>query len=140
MEIEILLSNEFATLWLYPETRIVHHQFHKAISGQAFQEVLNLGLKQFKEGRANKWLSDDRLNTILPFDDSAWSNGFWLPQMLKAGWTRWAIVLPEKQLGQINMRRLIRETAGNKVAAETFFNTSDALAWLELVVFGQALG
>lgn len=138
MEIELLLSNEFASLWFYPETGIVHHQFHKVVSGQAFREVLNLGLKLFKEGRANKWLSDDRVNTILPPDDSAWSNDLWLPQMLEAGWTHWAIVLPERQLGQINMRRLIGEVAARRVATEIFANPLDALAWLELGVSGQS--
>lgn len=138
MEIELLLCNELASLWFYPETGIVHHQFHKAISGQAFYEVLNTGLKLFKEGRASKWLSDDRANTMLPPDDSAWSSDIWLPQMVKAGWTHWAIVLPQSQLGQVNMRRLMGEVAARKVAAKAFADPLKALAWLESGVPEQA--
>jgi hypothetical protein len=130
MERELLLENEFASLWCYPGLGIVHHQFHQPISGQAFQDVLNLGLKQFQAGRASKWLSDDRANTILPADDSAWSSEYWMPQILQAGWTHWAIVLPERRLGRINMRRLLEEVQGHHVVVATFADPTAALGWL----------
>jgi hypothetical protein len=65
MDREVLLDNEFASLWFYPEPGIVHHEFHKPIAGQDFKAVLLTGLKLFQARRATKWLSDDRANTIL---------------------------------------------------------------------------
>jgi len=130
MERELLLENAFASLWCYPGLGIVHHQFHQAIFGQAFKDVLNLGLEQFQAGRAHKWLSDDRANTILPPDDSAWSTEYWMPRILEAGWTHWAIVLPERRLGQINMRRLLEEIRARQVVVATFADPAAALAWL----------
>jgi hypothetical protein len=131
MERELLLENEFASLWFYPVTGIVHHQFHQPISGQAFRNILNLGFKLVQEGRARMWLSDDRANTMLPPEDSEWSSGYWLPRMVAAGWTHWAIVLPEKRLGQVNMRRIIGDVTERKVTAESFSDPVEAMAWLE---------
>jgi hypothetical protein len=131
MYCELILETEFASLWFYPDPRIVHHQFHKPIFGQAFQEVLLTGLELFQDGKADKWLSDDRANTILPPDDSAWSSEYWLPAILRAGWTHWAIVLPERRLGQINMHRLMEEVRARHVLSRTFTTPSAALAWLE---------
>ena len=31
-----ILDNEYATLLYHPETKIVHHQFHKPIGGWGF--------------------------------------------------------------------------------------------------------
>jgi hypothetical protein len=131
MKRELLLENEFASLWFYPETGIVHHEFHKPISGQAFKEVLLLGLTLFQDGRAKKWLSDDRANTMLPPEDSEWSSESWLPRMVRLGWTHWAIVLPKKLLGQVNMRRIISEVTEKRVTAETFSDPIQAMVWLE---------
>lgn len=128
---ERLMENETASLWIYPETGIVHHQLHRPISGQAFRDLLNLGLKQFQEGRATMWLSDDRANTILDPNDSEWSGDVWYPRMIKAGWKFWAVVLPEKSLGQINMRRLAVEVGERQVVVEMFADPAAALAWLE---------
>ncbi len=30
------IDNEFVTMWYYPDEKIVHHQFHKFISGGRF--------------------------------------------------------------------------------------------------------
>jgi hypothetical protein len=128
---EQLLGNEFASLWFYPESGIVHHEFHQPIAGQAFKDVLLTGLRLFQEGRATKWLSDDRANTMLPPEDSEWSGGFWLPRIARLGWTHWAIVLPGKRLGQVNMKRIIGEVTDHRVAVETFSDPAQAMAWLE---------
>jgi hypothetical protein len=130
MDRELLLDNEFASLWFYPEPGIVHHEFHEPISGQDFKDVLLRGLKLFQAGRATKWLSDDRGNTMLPPEDSAWSSEWWLPIMVAAGWTHWAIVLPETRLGQVNMKRLIGDVLDKGVTAEAFSDPVVAMAWL----------
>jgi hypothetical protein len=50
--------------------------------------------------------------------------------MVVAGWTHWAIVLPEKRLGQVNMKRLIGGVMEKGVTAEAFSDPVAAMAWL----------
>jgi hypothetical protein len=128
----LMLENEFANLWYYPETRIIHHQFLKPISGEPFKTVLTTGLEVLKAKKAHKWLSDDRANSRLPLEDTTWSDHVWLPQVVAAGWEFWALVLPLKRLGQINMEKQTDTVADTGVVVQYFSDPVTGLKWLEL--------
>lgn len=126
-----VLNNEFATVWYHADAKIVHHQFHKFIYGQAFRDVLTRGADIFEQYGANKWLSDDRNNSALPADDSAWAIETWNPRVLNCGWTHWAVVMPEKVIGQMNMQRFIQMYSELGVTVKAFTDPDEALAWLK---------
>jgi hypothetical protein len=130
---ETVFKNDSATLYYYPEKKIVHHEIHKYIKGEEFKGLLNAGLDVFRKRGANKWLSDDRKNGVLLEEDEEWSSGVWFPQVLKAGWKYWAIVLPEKLVGQMNMKRFAARFEPAGVTARLFTAPEDALSWLESV-------
>jgi hypothetical protein len=50
---------------------------------------------------------------------------------LAAGWKYWAVVLPEKVLGQMNMRRWIEAHSQLGLTAESFSDPETARRWLE---------
>ena len=102
-----LLDTEFATLKFHPDSGIIHHEFHKFIFGEAFRAVLSKGAEAMEKHQATKWLSDDRKNNALPQDDAEWAMTTWSTRTLAAGWKYWAVVLPQKVLGQMNMQRFI---------------------------------
>ena len=39
-----------------------------------------------KKNKAQKWLSDDRTNTVVRKADVAWGDENWVPQTIEAGW------------------------------------------------------
>ncbi|WP_316367480.1 hypothetical protein [Candidatus Thiodiazotropha sp. CDECU1] len=125
------VETEYACLWFYPEVGIIHHQFLQPISGDDFRSVLMSGLRLMQEHGAQKWLSDDRKNSILPAEDSAWSQDYWLPRAYQAGWKYWAVLPPAKARGQINMKRLM-EFVGEqrKVLIDVFSDPDQAWQWL----------
>ncbi len=50
MSRQTIIETEYATLWYYPEEKIVHHQFHKFIHGDEFRKVMLKGAgSQFKQ-------------------------------------------------------------------------------------------
>ena len=104
-----IIESPYATLWYHPGPGIVHHQIHKFISGQAFRDLLLTGLEVLQKNRAQKWLSDDRANAVLRPEDVDWSHQFWFPQTVQAGWKYWAIVQPDKVVGQVTMKGLASE-------------------------------
>ena len=126
-----ILDNEYATLLYHPETKIVHHQFHKPIGGQAFRDVLNKGLEVFQEFGAQKWLSDDRANSALSPEDGEWGTNNWNPRVIAAGWKYWAIVMPAKVIGQMNMQYFIKVNSELGVTARVFSDPDEAMRWLE---------
>ncbi len=128
-----ILDNDYATLWYHPETQIVHHKFHRFIHGDNFRSVLEKGLEVFEEHNANKWLSDDRNNSTLTKEDGIWGLTDWNPRVFASGWKYWAVVMPDKILGQTNMNYLMKENIERGLVIQVFEDPDEALEWLESV-------
>jgi hypothetical protein len=119
-----------ATVWYYPDKKIIHHRFRAFVHGDEFRGVLNTGLDAFKEYGARKWLSDDRGNGALTPEDNQWANDDWSPRVIEAGWDQWAVVMPEKIVGQMNLKRWIKVYADKGVTVRVFATPEPAFAWL----------
>lgn len=128
-----ILETDYATLWYYPEEKIVRHVFHKFIYGQEFRQVLEKGLEVFQQHGAQKWLSDDRKNSALPTADLEWSMQDWFFRAFNAGWKYWAIVMPDKVVGQMNMNRIMKRNIEMGLTIKVFEDPDEALKWLESV-------
>lgn len=128
-----VIDNDYATLWYHADNKIVHHQFHKFIHGEQFRGVLEKGLEIFKEYGATKWLSDDRLNSALPKEDGIWGLTDWNPRVFESGWKYWAVVMPDKVIGQTNMDYLMRENIERGLTVKVFEDADEALDWLKSV-------
>ena len=126
-----IIDNQYVTLWYHPETKIVHHQIHKFVSGQEFKQFLLAGMDVLIKNHARKWLSDDRSNSVLRKEDVEWGHENWFPQTAKAGWKYWAIVQPGKVLAQSGMQRLVEEYAKFGVTSKFFLDATEAMTWLE---------
>ena len=131
MEKETIMDNEYYTLLYYPDKKIIHHTFHKFTQGQNFRDGLDAGAKLLEEKKVKKWLSDDRKNSVIVKEDMNWGATVWRPRVIKAGWKYWALVFPEKAIGQLNMKQIIKEYADTGVTAQIFNNPDEALTWLE---------
>jgi len=127
---EIIHENEWVTLWYHADVKVVHHCFHKALRGEAFRSVLLRGTAVLRERGATKWLSDNRLIFILPQEDQEWADAEWFPQPLKAGWTQWAIVRPEKAAADLYMRRVAATRSAAGVKTELFTTLEAGMDWL----------
>ena len=126
-----VLDNEFATVWFYEDTKIIHHVIKKWVSGENLRNILNSGYEVIRDKKGTKWLSDDRLNNALRLDDAEWARTDWFPRMVTAGWKSWAVVLPEKIIGQMNMKAFAEEYKKGGVTANLFSDPAVALKWLE---------
>jgi hypothetical protein len=129
--VETLLDNDSALLRYHVTPKIVHHEFRRFIHGEPFREVLTRGLEVLQKRGASKWLSDDRNNGAIKPADAEWSSKIWMPRVLAAGWKYWAVVLPEKTLGQMNMMRWIEALGALGLSAQSFEYVEEAKRWLE---------
>jgi hypothetical protein len=126
-----ILDNPYATLWFHQEKGIVHHEIKQFISGQAFRELLLTGTDILTKHKATKWLSDDRSNAVLRPEDVEWSHQHWFPQTALAGWKFWAIVRPDKMVGQVTMKNLATTYGKYGITSKSFTDPKDAMWWLE---------
>lgn len=126
----VLIENKFVTLRYYPDCNIIHHTIHKFIFGEELRKLLMKGADLFEQNKCNKWLSDDRKNSALPPEDMEWGRAEWTPRMVKAGWKYWAILMPDKMLGKMTLRRVIAEYEAQGLTVEIFDDVQEALSWL----------
>jgi hypothetical protein len=125
------MDGERASIWYYPEKKIIHHQIRAFVHGEEFRGILKNGLEAFKKYGACKWLSDDRGNSAVTTEDTEWATAEWAPKVIAAGWKYWAVVMPENVIGQMNIRRWIKMYADKGVTVQVFTTPGEALAWLE---------
>jgi len=128
---QTVMDNANITLWFHTDTKIVHHQIHKYTCGEGLREILNKGAEVMEQHKGCKWLSDDRNSGPLPPEDLEWNKVVWIPKVMKAGWKYWALVIPEKAVAQMNMKRFQNEFAQAGVTVQTFTDPEVAMRWLE---------
>jgi hypothetical protein len=126
-----VFEDENISMWFYPETKILHHQWHKFFCGQPFRDALNRGVEVFQKHGAQKWLSDDRAMPALSKEDLEWGDKDWFPRVAKLGWKYWAIVTPEKVVGQLTLKRLAEAYKTRGVTTQFFSSPDEAKKWLE---------
>lgn len=131
MERETIIDNKYATMWYYPDKKIVAHHIKRFIYGEDFQKFLLAGTEVMRERNANKWLSDDRDSPVLRREDTDWGAANWFPQTLAAGWKYWAIVKPTQLIGEMTVKRVLEDYYNAGVTAMVFTDFDEALAWLE---------
>jgi hypothetical protein len=130
MSATTIIDNDYATLLYHPDKKIVHHTFHKPIGGEPFRQVLLAGLNTLKANGAQKWLSDDRANSVLPPEDAEWGTTVWFPQVKAAGWKYWALVVPNDVKGRINMAEFVESYFEQGIRIMVFTDPEEALKWL----------
>jgi hypothetical protein len=129
----LIFDSPLITVWAYPERKLIHHAMKAFCHGASFREALTKGLEAMRFHRATKWLSDDRLNGALLKEDETWAITSWLPHARAAGWKHWAIVQPEKIVGQTSMKRGSQAVINVGVETRLFADPDDAMEWLDSV-------
>jgi hypothetical protein len=126
-----ILDTPQITVWYYPESKIIHHQMHQYTHGKDFRDALTAGVEAMRKHGAKKWLSDDRKNPVFSAEDQQWAQEVWAPQVIKAGWKYWAIVLPERALAKFRMEERAERYSKVGVTVKTFTDPDEALRWLK---------
>jgi hypothetical protein len=127
----VIIETEAVSLRYHPRTKIVHHEIRRFVHGQEFRDILEKGLEVFQRNSAHKWLSDDRGNGPLKPADAEWALNDWAPRVMARGWKFWAVVMPKKVLGQMNMKRWIEAYTERGVTTQAFSDPHEAMVWLE---------
>jgi hypothetical protein len=125
-----IMDDENVSIWYYPESKILHHQVHKFFFGQVYRDVFNAGAQAFKKYGAQKWLSDDRNVTAWTKEDVEWGNKDWFPRMLQSGWKYWAIIFPEKVVGQMVLKKFAENYSSMGIQTKIFSSLDEAKKWL----------
>ena len=128
---DVVIESEQISVWCYPKLGIVHHEMHGVCHGEPFRQALLAGQRALRQSGATGWLSDDRRNGPLPDADETWGTTIWFPQTRAAGWRFWAMVMPERAVGKLNVKRFVELYRQRGIEARMFVEPAPALAWLQ---------
>lgn len=129
---ETIVDNPHITMLYHPDKGIVHHVFHKTTQGRDLKDNLYLGVHALRDHGAHKWLSDDRKNGAVAEEDLAWMDQ-WAQDAVDAGWTHWALIVPENVQGRGDMAPVVEKYFKLGVTLRLFTREADAWEWLESV-------
>lgn len=132
-----IYSSEDITVWCYPALRLIHHQIHQFCRNLVFREALMSGTEAMIRHGAIGWLSDDRRNAAISPDDEIWGREVWFPRTRAAGWQYWAVVLPESQVGRMNVDRQVDAYLAMGITAQKFTDVDRAMGWINRAISGS---
>lgn len=127
---EVVHDNEYITIWYHPEAKVVHHQIHKVFRGPEYRLAMLKATATLKKHRAHKWLTDVRVQFILPQDDQDWVSNVFFPATLQAGWKYCAVVKPDMAIVDLYVRRFLKTWAELGVTAELVRTPEEGMRWL----------
>ncbi len=123
-------ENDYSTLYYHTSKRIVHYVIHLPVFGADYRDGMLKGIDLLREHGARKWLWDCRKGGAVLSDDVEWSRVQFYPRAVMAGWKYWAVILPEKIVGQLSMKRLASHFNQAGFTTEFFTTEEKALSWL----------
>ncbi|HOV14394.1 MAG TPA: hypothetical protein PK771_08935 [Spirochaetota bacterium] len=126
-----VIDNEKMSLWFHEESKIIHHKIKNVLNTKEFEDLLSKGADYIEKYKAKKWLSDDRDNIVISQEANEWGDKVWAPRVIKAGFSYWAVVVPIKAMGKLQMSMFIKEYKKRGVTVEIFDDVDHAIKWLE---------
>lgn len=127
-----LIENDDVSLYCYPEIGVVHHVMHKFCYGETFRNLLTKGADAFIQYKCSKWLSNDKSNSVLRQEDIEWGQKNWEDRIIN-NWKYWAVIVPNKVVGQMSMKPIIQRYAEKGIEVRLFEDEKEALEWLASV-------
>jgi hypothetical protein len=128
---EVIYDSPHATLWYYPESKIIHHKIYNNLIDDEFKTFIGLASRTLAEKGATKWLSEDQSLLLIGKDKSDFSGITWPQKNIENGWKYWAIVQPKNIVTQINMEKMVKYFNSLGVTAKFFTEVEEAKKWLE---------
>jgi len=125
-----VIDNKHVVMYYHTDTKIVHHIYQPTIDGKHVREQLMRGVELLAQYGAEKWLSDNHLFNDLPEEDTKWINDVWIGKAVKAGWKYWAVVVPEADMGRMNMMEFVEVFGNMGVRVLAFTDPDEAMEWL----------
>lgn len=95
-----------------------------------FAALLEAELQALEQHRCSRLLADCRRQKVLNPKDQDRANREWLPRALKAGLTRFAIVVPASVVADMNLRDSLGKASGTGLEVGYFATVEEAREWV----------
>lgn len=126
-------ESDSATVLWNVKAKAVHVEFKSYVHSDELRDICDKAMKLQQEKGAERMISDNRKLTVISQEDQQWISTVHNQRIQDSGIKYVAIVLPEKTVGKLSMKRVVASAVAFDDISTVFesFNTvEDAEEWL----------
>jgi hypothetical protein len=112
------------------DAHLVHVEWDGWANSTEFEALLEAELQALEQHRCSRLLADCRRQKVLNPKDQERANREWLPRALKVGLKRFAVVLPESVVAEMNIRDSLDKASGETLEVGYFATVEEAREWV----------
>jgi hypothetical protein len=112
------------------DARLVLVEWDGWANSTEFEALLEAELQALEQHRCSRLLADCRRQKVLNPKDQERANREWLPRALKVGLKRFAVVLPESVVADMNIRDSLGKASGEALEVGYFATVEEAREWV----------
>lgn len=127
----IILDTDYAELSYDPELKLGKIVWKKKTTTEEYQYAFITLLEYAKKHDADNFLSDIRQQSVVSPENRKWFETEMLPNAIKAGLKRAAVVFDGNVFKKYYMNMIIQVTNKFGLPMKVFNSEEDALAWLK---------
>lgn len=126
-------QTDTATVSWNEKAKAVHVEFNTYVHSDELRAICDKAMVLQQEKKAQRMISDNRKLTVISQEDQQWVSTVHNQRIQDSGIKFVAIVLPEKAIGKLSMKRVVASSVAFddiQTAFESFDNVEDAEEWL----------
>jgi hypothetical protein len=110
--------------------RLVFVEWEGWADSKEFMELLDAEVQALRDHRGSRVLADCRKQKVINPADQERAARDWLPRALAAGLKRFAVVLPQSGLAEMNIRDQMSKIPAKLLQVAFFATVEEAKVWL----------
>ncbi len=128
-----IFTSDSATVSWNEKAKAVHVEFNTYVHSDELREICDRAMDLQQEKGAQRMISDNRKLTVISQEDQEWISTVHNQRIQDSGIKFVAIVLPEKAIGKLSMKRVVASSVAFddiQTVFETFDSVEGAEEWL----------
>lgn len=128
-----IFTSDSATVSWNEKAKAVHVEFNTYVHSDELREICDRAMDLQQEKGAQRMISDNRKLTVISQEDQTWISTVHNQRIQDSGIKFVAIVLPEKAIGKLSMKRVVASSVAFddiQTVFESFDSVEGAEEWL----------
>jgi hypothetical protein len=128
---QVYLDEPYLSIRWRSVPQILYAEWKGYATSAEFRAALLKGVQAIREHHVVGYVSDARKAKVFVTEDLQWVSEVWLPQALKAGLKRMAMVTADEGLGKAIIEEVAKEIDNHGLSMRKFNSVAAATVWAQ---------
>jgi hypothetical protein len=127
----IYFKEEFSTIYLDEENKIIHLEWYGPMLSRHYRETLTLALDLVEDKKLTKLLVNMKDMHRIQIQDAEWRENIWFPKFIKSNIKKIAVIVSDDYFNELTLKEAILGVDVNsKIQRRRFPDVISADTWL----------